>query len=234
LSLRRSVVLLLLVLAGCGGGSEKQTPRPTPPPSDPTGQLTPGEYRAIVHEYRELQPLSDGNDDPGELAHGRRACEALTRPDTHLIALVQKDCLNAMDFFVSLRRVEHAGGECTDVACARDRYLAFADAIKQTGDGAQALNDELARRDITGLCANSIGITGAQLREYRAAEQFARRAADALTQGDSQAFDRATDALTNALSAGGSGDALKGIERACRPRGAKPLPRVPSRDGINA
>jgi hypothetical protein len=233
-SRRLLVAFLLLVLAGCGGGSHKGAPRPAPPSPGQTGQLTPAEYRAIVHEYRELKPLSDGNDDPGQLARGQRTCKALTRPDTHLIGLVQADCLNAIDFFVALRRIEHAGGECAGIACVRDRYLAFGAAIKQTADGAHALNEELARRDITGLCATSIGITDPQLRRYRAAEQFARSAADALTQGDSQGFERASDALTTALSAGGSGDALRGIERACRPRGAKPLPRVPRGDGINA
>jgi hypothetical protein len=232
---------LLLGLAACGRSDDQQEQIQPGPPAPRHGQLSVAEYRVIVGEYRRLRPLRDGRDDPGAIARGRRACADLTKPGTALITRVRADCDNAMTFFEALRDVEQAASDCTlgsqldRIGCVHDRYERMADAIRATNDGGVAINAELRRRDITGLCARSIGITEPQLAAYRSAEDAAHRAADAAGAGDPGAFQQATLDLTNSLAAGSSGaDPLKGIERACRPSaGRRPLPRVPD-GGINA
>lgn len=245
---RLAAVALLIALAGCAKHSSDQLPpqttpgpaRPSDPANEPFGRLSVLEKRVIVREYRELEPLSKGEDSAAELKRGRRACESMTQPGTTLVARVRADCSNAIEFFTALRGLEHAGDECSGgserdrLICVRERLLSMADAISTTRTGASEINDELRQRGITGLCARSIGITAKQLDSYRRAETAARRGADALTVGDSEGLQRATDDLTNALSEGGSEDPLRGIERGCRTAKGKALPRVPSGDGINA
>lgn len=245
---RAAAALSLIALAGCAhDSSPKQPARTTPAPSresdpanEPYGRLSPTEKQTIVREYRALKPLSDGSESASGLDRGRRACRDMTQPGTALVARVRTDCNNAIQFFRALRGLEHAGGDCGGASerdrllCVRDRLLAVAHAIATTSSGASAINDELRRRGITGLCARSIGITEPQLAAYRRAELAARRGVDALTAGDAAGLERATSDLTDALGAGGSDDPLRGIERGCRTAGRKPLPRVPSGDSINA
>jgi hypothetical protein len=208
--------------------------------NEPLGHLSPAEKRAIVREYRLLQPLQNGNDGPASLARGRRVCAAMTEPSTALVARVRTDCRNAITFFASLRGLEHAGSECEGgserdrLLCVRDRLLSVAKAIDATSSGASAINRELRRRGISGLCARSIGITEPQLASYARAEQAARDGADALAAGDSLGLQQATSDLTNALSQGTGDDPLRGIERGCRISKPKPLPRVPGGGRINA
>jgi hypothetical protein len=167
----------------------------------------------------------------------------LRQPDTQLVERVRADCENALSFFTALRGLEHAFSDCGGgsqserLACARRRYLVMAEAIRITSAGAVAINDELQRRGITGLCARSIGITQPQLDGYRRAEQAARDGAKAIAVGDGDALARAATQLSDALAAGGSDDPLRGIERGCRTKTKakrKPLPRVPDGHGINA
>jgi hypothetical protein len=243
-----AVALSLIALAGCAKDSpDKPAPKKTPGPSqlsdpanEPFGRLSPAEKRVIVREYRELKPLSQGHDSQTELDRGRRACQELTQPGTALVALVRADCDNAIRFFSDLRDLEHAGSECGGgslrdrLECVRERLLAIARAINRTTSGASAINVELRRRGITGLCARSIGITEPQLASYRRAELAARRGADAVTVGDAVGLEQATNDLTDALSENGGGDPLRGIERGCRTSGKQALPRVPSGDGVNS
>src|SRR3954454_16011453 len=215
-------------------------PHGSDPSNEPLGALSPAEKRAIVREYRLLQPIENGADGPASLARGRKICAALTSPDTTLVARVRADCNNAIVFFASLRGIERVGDACGTgserdrLTCARDRYLALARAVDVTSSGAEAINQELRRRGISGLCARSIGITASQLASYRRAEQAARDGADALAVGASLGLQRATDELTSELTAGTSADPLKGIERGCGVAKHKPLPKVPKGDGINA
>jgi hypothetical protein len=248
-----AAVALALVLAGCGGGGESKPPasqtNPNPnagPPQrpnadpEPVGALSRAEYRAIVREYRKMRPLTQGADNPSLLDQGRRACAELVEPKTQLVGRVQKDCENAISFFIALDALERVRDDCTAVSqsdqlqCARDRYSAMADAIRATRKGAAAINVELARRGITGLCARSIGITQQQLDAYRQAEQAARAGVDAIAAADSVALDKATRELENELSSGATQDPLVGIERGCRTSKPSPLPRVPGGGGIQA
>jgi hypothetical protein len=264
-----SLVVLVAVLAGCGGhaGPHKAATTGTGPGSTgapqhragaPHGRLSPAEYRAILREYKELRPLQQRNDDAAALAAGRRACAGLHSPDTVLVARVRADCNNAISFFVALHQLEQAGTDCTSgserdrIVCGRDRYSRMAAAIRTTTAGGTAINDELKRRAISGLCADSIGMTPAQVASYRQAEQAARDAVDAIAVADALGFERAQNELADALDAGASGDPLTGIEQGCRPQAAKPaqprttprstpkprprpLPRVPNQGGgINA
>lgn len=246
---RLAAVALLIALAGCAKDSpEKKQPAKTAPgPSqlsdpanEPFGRLSPAEKRTIVREYRRLKPLSQGDDSQAELDRGRQACQAMTQPGTALVARVRVDCDNAIVFFTALRGLEHAGDDCGGgserdrLECVRERLLEMARSIGRTSAGASAINDELRRRGITGLCARSIGITERQLASYHRAELAARRGADALTVGDSAGLQRATNDLTDALSEGGSDDPLRGIERGCQTSKRRALPRVPSGGGINA
>jgi len=249
--LRRWLLLtfFLVALAGCAHDSNKQqtnrapgssAPRAATPGPEPYGRLSVAEYRAIVREYRLLEPLQNGSDDPQALARGKRVCADLSDPQTTLVVRVRADCNNAIAFFGGLRALERAGDECGSgserdrLLCAHRRYVALAKAIQTTSAGAVAINSELKQRGITGLCARSIGITASQLALYRRAEQAARDGADALNVGDALGVQRATQELTDALTGGSSDDPLVGIERGCRTAKTKPLPRVPRGGGINA
>lgn len=237
------LVLFALVLAGCANASEDRPPpattesRSSDPANEPYGRLSPAEYRAIVREYRELQPLQNGQDDAQDLARARDVCAAMRNPSTELVARVRADCDNAIGFFEALRDIEQAGSDCAQdsqrdrLTCARDRYLAMARAIRRTASDAERINQELRHRGITGLCARSIGITESQLTSYRRAELAARAGATAIATGDSASFDQATRALSDALGSDTSGDPLAGIERGCQRANPKPLPRVPDEGG---
>jgi hypothetical protein len=249
-----AIAVLAVALAGCGGGGDSNpppstsqsspgpVPRPQQPNADPEpfGALSAAEYRAIVREYRELRPLAQGQTGADALDLGRRACARLREPNTQLVERVQTDCDNAISFFAALAGLEQAGSDCSVISenerltCLRDRYTGMADAIRATRNGAAAINRELSRRGITGLCARSIGITPSQLDAYRRAEQAAREGVDAIAVADSQALDRATQDLENALTAGSSNDPLSGIERGCRKAPPQRLPRVPDQGGVQA
>ena len=238
------LALLVLVVAGCAHESKEQQPPPaktesrsSDPANEPYGRLSLAEYRAIVREYRELEPIQQGSDDPESLRKGREICAALREPTTELVVRVRADCNNAMAFFAAFKDLERAGSDCTQDAqserllCARERYLAMARAIRQTATDAERINQELRHRGITGLCARSIGITQPQLQSYRRAEVAARAGAAAIAVGDSASFDQATRALSDALTSGSSDDPLAGIERGCQKAKPKQLPRVPEGDG---
>jgi hypothetical protein len=246
-----AAVVLLMALAGCGGGSKPPatqadtSPNEGPPQRanadpEPVGALSRAEYLAIVREYRKMRPLTQGATDPSLLDQGRQACAELRRPRTQLVARVRTDCDNAISFFIALDDLQNVSSDCGALAesdrlqCARERYSSMADAIRATRNGAAAINRELGRRGITGLCARSIGITPRQLDEYRVAEQAARDGVDAIAAADSAALQRATRELEDALGSGGGEDPLTGIERGCRTSKPSPLPRVPSGGGVSA
>jgi hypothetical protein len=232
---------LALALGGCAHGSKNELPpAKAGPPQQRGGQLSSAEYRAIVREYRRLRPLQQGGSGAEALARGHTACSALRAPATTLVRSVQADCFNAIAFFKALRAMENAGQGCGNgstrdrISCVRGRYIAMADAVATTRRGAVAINHELRRRAITGLCARSIGITAQQVQAYNRAERAAREAATAAADGDPLAFQQATQALTDALAAGSNGpEPLQGIVRACKPGAPKTLPRLP-KDGVNA
>jgi hypothetical protein len=244
-----AVLLLASALAGCSGQDKNGQPqaptktesRSSDPANEPYGRLSAAEYRAIVREYRELEPLQNGGADPQRLQDGRAACARLRRPTTELVVRVRADCNNALTFFAALTALENANSDCTQdtqrerLTCARDRYLAMAKAIRDTASDAERINQELRNRGITGLCARSIGITDSQLAAYRRAAVAARAGATAIAVGDSASFDQATRALSDALTSGSSNDPLRGIERGCQKAQPKPLPRVPDEgNGISA
>lgn len=253
--MRRAVALLAVVaLAGCAHDSAQAPPKTTtssPGVVGPQGHLLPEEYRSIVREYRRLKPLQNGNAGAAELARGRRACAELRDPDTRLVRRVRADCDNALAFFAALRNLVQGGSGCQGssqsdrIGCVRERYLRMAAAMRATREDAVAINEELRRRGIGGLCARSIGITQPQIELYRNGERAARDAADALAAGDSNGFELATREFSAALGADTGGDPLVGIERGCRttapkrsrprpkaPR--KPLPQVPDGQGVKA
>ena len=250
-------LLVVIALTGCGG--DDRAPKPPDRIVKTDGHLTVAEYRAIVAEYRKLRPLQERSDDSGRLTQGRRACEELRKPRTRLVARVRDDCNNAIVFFLALRKLERAADECTSgserdrIVCGRARYARMADAIRDTTNGGTAINAELNRRAIDGLCADSIGMTTYQVAQYRRAEHAARDAVDAISVADAVGFARAQSELADALDAGASGDPLRGIVRACRPPGVKapkpkatprkrstpkpkpkPLPQVPDGGGVKA
>ena len=241
-----AALAIVVGLASCGGGGDHKsasTARTSPAPNAgggggraptpaPQGRLTPAEYRAIVTEYRRLQPLQQRSDSPQALAQGRRACAALQNPNTLLVIRVRTDCTNAITFFIALNNLEQAGSDCTGserdrIICGRNRYDKMAKAIRTTTAGGVAINSELSRRRITGLCADSIGMTQAQVASYQQAEQAARDAVDAISVADAFGFERAQNELADALDAGAQGDPLSGIEKACKPASAPPAQPAP-------
>ena len=163
---------------------------------------------------------------------------ALTEPQTTLVARVRTDCLNAIKFFAALDALQNVNRTCDPrkeyPGCEQARFLTMAKALGDTSSGASAINDELRRRGITGLCATSIGITQSQLDAYRRAEQAARDSAAALAAGNAGGYQVASEALSKALSTGSGEDPLQGIVRGCQTSKPKPLPRIPTGGGINA
>ena len=263
-----ALMLLSIGLTGCGHSSPRHTAQTGTGAlhghlSGPQGHLSPAEYKAIVREYRELRPLQQSQADAASLAQGRQACARLRSPDTLLVVLVRQDCHTAIAFFQTYQALGDAGAGCTNssqrdrLLCARNRYSRMAGAIRQTTQGGIALNAELRRRGIGGLCAASIGMTSGQVASYRSAEQAARDAVDAISVGDPLGFEQASNQLTVALDAGSAGDPLAGIVSGCKPPAArpqpkrtpgqqppttpqprpapgKPLPQIPDNGGINA
>src|SRR4051794_23321774 len=237
----RVTALALLAVVGCGhsksatttthSSTTPKTSRAAPPRDrEPHGRLTAAEFRSIVLEYTLLKPLTSGTD-PGDGRRGRAACGAAARPNTRLMELVRKDCLNAVEFFKSIRAVENGTSVCTQGdelvrdRCFAERYNRLSGAMRLTVSNALAINKELERRGIGGLCARSIGIPRSQVVSMTAAAVAAEAAAEAATRQDDAAFLRAQHLLSDALARQPSGDPLDGIKSSCPHEGAsKPTP----------
>jgi hypothetical protein len=225
---RRFIGLLLIAavaLAGCGGGSHQHKPS-GPQAAHPQGELSSAEYRAIEREYARLHPLQDAKNLSGAAKHAESACSKLSRPDTRLVQLVQQDCRHALAFFSALGALQSADSQCQSQAdlasCIADRYSTLGTKIRATIAGGLVLNQELARRGITGLCAQSIGIRRRDVTALRAAAVAATSAAATLGSGDEAGFSYYTKQLDKAFAAQDSHDALQGIRSACRPGAAPP------------
>src|SRR5436190_2862 len=124
-----------------------------------------------------------------------------TRTNTQLMALVRRDCLNALLFFAALRQVELEPDNGA-------HYEQLASAIRATVANAELINAELRRRGIGGVCAQSIGIPPAQVSAENAAAGAAVSAGHAADNGDVQAFLLAQHRLADALAREPSGDPL--------------------------
>lgn len=218
-----ALLLLFAALTGCGGSSpHSQQPTRTAAPG-PAGHLSRDEYRAIEREYARLHPLERASDLRGAAAKAAGACRQLSQPNTRLVQLVRVDCLHAIRFFDALDGIQTAAGDCRGAACLATRYERLATALIAITQGGVGLNDELARRQITGLCAQSIGIRPKDLKALRAAAAAATGAADSIGAGDTALYQHYSKALDRAFAAQSSADALAGIRKACNP--AKPAPR---------
>ena len=234
----RIAILSLLLLAGCGHSHAKQAARHPPSagtarkqavPRDrePHGLLSAAEYRSIVLEYTLLKPLQSSNADPGITGKARVACGAAAHPNTRLMELVQKDCLNAIDFFATIRGVENAVTVCAQGdapvrdRCFSDRYGELANSMRATVTNALAINKELKRRGIGGVCARSIGIPRAQVVSMTAAAVAAEAASQAATNQDDAGFLRAQHLLSQALARQPTADPLAGIKKSCPHEGPK-------------
>jgi hypothetical protein len=221
------VAALLAALAGCGhSGSQHSAAGPPPAPRDPAphGRLSAAEYSAIVGEYSLLKPFRTNDTVPDATRRARAAC-GQTRPNTQLMVLVRRDCLNALLFFAALRQIELEPDNGA-------HYQQLASAIQATVANAELINAELRRRGIGGVCLQSIGIPPAQVSAENAAARAAADAARAASRGDVQAFLLAQHRLADALAHEPPGDPLTGIERTCphhapRSKAPHPPPRLP-------
>ena len=223
-------------MTGCGHSS---TPRPTPKPAqrdpEPYGHLSQAEYRSIVLEYTLLKPLRASGSAPDAQTRGRAACGKAASPNTRLMVLVRRDCLNALVFFSAISAVEAS-------PATPGTYERLESVVRAVVSNALLINNELRRRGITGVCARSIGIPAPQVSAMNAAASAAAEAGAAARFGDPQALLLAQHRLTDALSRESSGqDPLVGIKRACKPsrsrkKKAKPArPKIPTPgEGIKA
>jgi hypothetical protein len=219
------VIALLAALAGCGhSSSQRSAAGPPPAPRDPApqGRLSAAEYSAIVGEYSLLKPFRTNDNVPDASRRARAAC-GQTRPNTHLMVLVRRDCLNALLFFAALRQIE---AEPYNGA----HYQQLASAIRATVANAELINAELRRRGIGGVCAQSIGIPQAQVSAENAAARAAPDGAHAADNGDVHAFLLAQHRLADALAREPGGDPLTGIKRTCPHHAPRsPAPHAPPR-----
>lgn len=203
-------IVVLTALAGCGQSAPRHAHSAPVAKRDPEpfGRLSAAEYTAIVRQYTELKPLQRTNSVPQAVQRARGACTATGQPNTRLMTLVRKDCLNALVYFTALAAVE------ADPTRPQG-YAQLSVAIHATVANAESIDAELHRRRIHGLCAQSIGITQAQVRSMNAAALAASEAGDAAGAGDSAGFLIAQHRLTQALATEPGGDPLVGIKRAC-------------------
>jgi len=209
----------LVAIAGCGHGGHHTATKARD--AEPLGHLSRAEYAAIVKEYARLKPLQSASAAQGAIRRAVGACSARGNPDTRLMTLVRKDCVNALGFFAALAAVESAPDDAA-------RYETLSLRIHDTILNAQLINSELRRRRIGGLCARSIGITPAQLGAMGVVATAAGDAGAAAAAGDSAGFLLAQHRLTDALANEPGGDPLAGIRRGCRMSAARraPAPRT--------
>src|SRR5205814_7013228 len=113
--------------------------------------LSKAEYQSIVREYTLLKPLRSAGDAGSATQTARKACGTSASPNTRLMVLVRRDCLNALEFFTGITAVEQSPSEA-------GVYERLEGTIRRTVGNAQQINAELARRGIRGLCARSAGI----------------------------------------------------------------------------
>jgi hypothetical protein len=218
---RLVAAVAIAALAGCGHGGHHAPSRPARD-AEPFGHLSRAEYAAIVKEYARLKPLQSATDVQGAIRRSLGACGAGVNPNTRLMTLVRKDCVNALGFFAALAAVESAPDRAGP-------YEALSLRIHDTIVNAQLINSELRRRRIGGLCARSIGITPAQIRAMGVAATAAGDAGAAAAAGDTAAFLLAQHRLTDALANEPGGDPLTGIRHGCRTSAARraTAPRTP-------
>lgn len=239
------LVALALCVGGCGGGKhaakapasgpqQQQAPGAAGRTTGPHGHLSDQEYRAIVREYRRFDALrsqlSGANPGSRALRAVAAVCVAVARPPTVLVGLVSQDCRNAVRYRDNTGDLERASQKCQRGPrakvpdCAARAYVAFAAGVRKTLATARAINAELAKRGIGGVCQTSIGISPAAIARLMTEAEAADNAASALRAGDGSAFDAATQLLQQALLAeSDQGDPLPGIVHAC-PHATAPKP----------
>jgi hypothetical protein len=241
------VAALALGLSSCGQGhgprpspDPQPAPQPAPHDAEPSGQLSPAEYRAIKREYTLMKPLETAHDLAPAIRRVGPACDTLASPDTALVRLVRDDCREALAFFGALGDLQTAGSDCAGAsqaaaaACVALRYRRLGFTIRLSTASGLLLNRELHKRGIRGLCALSIGIRPEQVNAFHKAATAATDAVTAIEAGDAAGFARAQQRVSDAMRGGGHHDALAGITRACRPRGAPAGPTTLPGGGIQA
>ncbi len=126
--------------------------------------------------------------------------------------MVRLDCRNGIHYFATLAGIQTADSECQRPSttlierCLAARYSQLGSALRRQAEDGLALNQELARRHITGLCALSIGIRDQDERALVTASEAATAAGEALDNGNEAAFRRL------------SGDLFEGVRGRGRPR----------------
>jgi hypothetical protein len=207
-------------------------PRQPAPPADahPRGRLSNAEYTSILREYDLIAAVRDSTDVATTTAAFKRACAAVTLPDTLLLRQVQTDCevgKHLVEFLTAIRSsLRTCRGGSPD--CISDKYYELAIGLARSVGSGEDLNRLLRDRGIGGACADAIGMPSAQAVSLSKAARAANAAASAIKEGRLDAYKRAAKELAAGLTADNQSDPNIVIRRSC-PHTGGTAPRPPRR-----
>jgi hypothetical protein len=213
--MRKLIVLTLLAagLAACGSSSSTPstglstpsttaTTTATPTEPEPTGHLSPAEYKAVhagVVEIQRLEKVKKGDIKRG-IRITKRACARFS-VQTPLVQRLKSACAQAARLFVAVGGLQTHKRECTqaltagDVSCYSNLFRAIGRSARVAGIREQAVNQEARKRKLRAACAKEIGGDKQDLADARAVTHDALSAAHAAEARDQAAFVRATNRL---------------------------------------
>jgi hypothetical protein len=206
-------VVAVLVLAACGSsGSDATTttghvtqsatssaPAPAKEP-EPTGHLSPGEYKSVHAATMHLQGLEKTKNLQQAVRITRESCALLTT-QTALVEHMKSICAQSVRLLAAVRGIKLHKGECNralkagDVSCWSNVFRLIGRAARVGGVRESALRAVVGKRKLAPVCAKEIAGGEKDLANTRAITHDALSAAHAAEARDQLAFIRATHRL---------------------------------------
>jgi hypothetical protein len=205
---------------------------PTGARDQPTGSLSPEEYRLMARAMTTLKRSNQIHSVKKSLEQFGRACKVLAAPPTPLLKASYDDCLSTVAFFEQFASVPRTLRSCgapvtqasftpianPDLACFKRVLGAIREGTQASLKTSTAVNKALAERQIHGRCRRLIGTSSSDLRslsEVAAATDDLDQTTDSPNR---QRINKAVKRLEGAvekLLTGPDEDPLK-LLRACR------------------
>jgi hypothetical protein len=219
------LVLAALTLGACGSsdsrtsttaatGSTSSTSTKAPKVAEPSGKLSPSEYRAVravVMRTAKLEHVKS-------LAHAVRVTKAACRVlsvQTELVIRMKSACVQSGRTLAAIHGLELHKGECTralnagDVSCYSNLFRTIGRAARVSVVRERAMNSEIRHRRLHGRCAKPLVSTDADLKNAGAIAHDAISAANAAERRDGEGFTRATNRLQQDIEADTGGGSAK-------------------------